>query len=155
MFHTGHLYKFDPHIFSTFYLPGFEEETWLLQNPPCESRQSLLTSFVHTRTVLEGCHFCTSLSNQKDPAVLRPLWWGWIHLQHRHKAAEDRLDEPGPRLNVHISQGQTWNRKTCFSLGGEISHLVVMTYNQWRVFILLCQWHNVLDEGPVTLKKCN
>lgn len=52
------------------FFAGFEEETWLLQNPPCESGQSLLTSIVQLPQILDRCHLGSSHSKK---AVLSQL----------------------------------------------------------------------------------
>lgn len=65
------LKRFDSNTPSIIFLLGSEKETRLLQNPPCESRQSLLTSFVQILQILERRHLGSV--NQKDSAVLSPL----------------------------------------------------------------------------------
>lgn len=88
---------------------GSKEETRLLQNPPCESRQSLLTSFVLILQVLERHHLGSSQS--KRHSCFEPTQWGWICLQHWQKQQKIATINQGTRLNVHTLLIQPSNRK--------------------------------------------
>lgn len=101
-------------IVSTFCFSGVEEETRLLQNPPCESWQSLLTSFLRALEVSEEHHVGSQKPKRPSPFQAAPM--GMNMSAALTEAAEFHLDEQRPRLNVHSQQGETWNRKTCSNI---------------------------------------